>query len=247
MRVTAIKTKAITTPQPLTDILDSYLPAFEEEQILVITSKIVSICQGRVVPVGSIDKDELIQREADWFLPRSLSKYDVTLTIRDGILIANAGIDESNGNGSYTLWPEQPFVVAKQIAQYLRKRFSVTNVGVVLTDSRISPLRWGTFGVAISWYGFDPLNNYIDTPDIFGKFLHMTKAAVADGLAASAVLAMGEGNEQTPLATIAEIPFVTFTQQTEPSSANTVIIDREDDLFHPVLGNAPWQKGGHTP
>lgn len=247
MLVTPIKTPAIVQTGNITEILDAALDqhALTEKSILVITSKIVSILEGSVISITNRpDKEMLIQEQADQYIDPSSSKYGVTLTIKEYILIASSGIDESNGNGKYILWPKDPFASAKKVWEHLRKKYSLTNVGVLITDSRITPLRWGTIGVGIAWCGFQPLNNYIGTPDIFGHQLRMTKQSVLDGLAASAVLCMGEGAEQTPLCTITAIPFVNFTDAPPTATEiQSLRIEPADDIFAPLLTAAPWKRG----
>lgn len=106
MKVTPIKTHKVTTrDKNILEVLDQYLPSLKEKMIVSVTSKIVAICEGRVVKIGDVDKDTLIAEEADYFLPRSENKYDVSLTIVKDNLIPTAGIDESNGDGHYILWP----------------------------------------------------------------------------------------------------------------------------------------------
>ena len=84
MRVQAIKTQKITSDRDLNALLDRYVTSLEERSVLAITSKIVSICQGRTIPAASADKEALVIAEADWFLPPSASRYHVHLTIVDG-------------------------------------------------------------------------------------------------------------------------------------------------------------------
>ena len=73
----------------------------------------------------------------------------------------------------------------------------------------------------------------------------MTKSAVADALATAAVLAMGEGNEQTPLAVIEDVPFVQFQQRNPNKKELTELtIDPKDDLYAPLLKGVKWRKGG---
>ena len=244
MIVVSIKTDKIT-PQSATleGILDKHISFFEEKSILAITSKIVSMCEGAVVKTGVIDKHKLIEREADLFLLPSESKYDVTLTIKRNLLVPSAGIDESNGNGYFILWPPDPQATANWIREYLCKRFRRKHVGVIITDSRTSPLRWGTTGAALAHSGFSALNNYIGKPDIFGRLLQMTKANIADSLAESAVLVMGEGREQTPLAIISDVPFVQF-QERNPTDEeiNNLKIEIEDDVYAPILTGVKWKK-----
>jgi putative folate metabolism gamma-glutamate ligase len=241
MKVTSIKTEKITSTGPLTKILDTYISEFPENSILVITSKIVSICEGRVVKTNDADKHKLIEKEAELFIPPSESKYDVTLTIKHNLIVPSAGIDESNGNGYFILWPSDPQKTANDVREYLVRRFNISHAGVIVSDSRTSPLRWGTTGAAIAHSGFSALNNYIGTPDIFGRLLEMTKANIADGLAVSAVLVMGEGKEQTPLAVISDIPFVQF-QNRNPSEKELkdLMISMKDDVYAPILTAASW-------
>lgn len=246
MKIVAIKTYKITKKDhDLFAILDQYLPEkLPEESIVAVTSKIVSICEGRVLPVENTDKDELVRKEADLYLPKEENKYGVFLTVKDSLLVPTAGIDESNGEGYYVLWPKNAQLTADKVREYLKKRFSLKKVGVIITDSKTTPLRWGTSGVAIAHSGFMALKNYIGTPDIFGKDFQMTKASISDALAASAVLVMGEGSEQTPIAVITDVPFVEF-QDRNPTikELNELKISIDDDLYGSILKRAPWRKG----
>ena len=246
MIVHAIATHRVTaTDRDLMAILDTYLPSFEERSVLVVTSKIAAITQGRLVPVEQADKLDLIREEAEYYLPPDENRYHVALTIKNSAVIPNAGIDESNGNGHYILWPEQPYTVANEVCAYLRARFSRRDVGVVITDSHTTPLRWGVTGFAIAYSGFDPLKNYVGETDIFGRRLVYTKVNVADALAASAVLVMGEGNEQTPLAVVSDLDFVAFWDRaTPPQDVQEMRIDLDTDLYGPLLKRVTWRIGG---
>lgn len=228
----------------LPEVLDMYLSEVKEGSVVAVTSKIVSVCEGRVVKMEDADKDELIQKECELYLPREKSKYGFSLTIKRGILVPTAGIDESNGNGSYILWPSDPQKSANEIRSYLMKRFLLQNVGVIITDSKTTPLRWGVTGVAIAHSGFKALNDFRGKPDIFGKPLKVTQVNVMDALAVSVVLVMGESNEQTPLCVIEDAPFVQF-QQDDPSEGELtgLRIALENDLYAPLLISAPWQRG----
>jgi len=246
MNIQTIHTDQVTdTTGDIFKFLDKHVQTLEEKSVLVVTSKVVSICEGQIVKIGSVNKDTLIENEAEYYLPHTKSKYDVTLTINHNLLVPTAGIDESNGNGYYILWPKDPQESANRIREYLVKRFSLKHAGVIITDSRSSPLRWGTTGVAISHSGFLALNNYIGKPDIFGRKLTMTKANIADGLAMGAVTVMGEGREQTPLAMITDVPFVQFQKRNPTSEEITSLrIDIADDVYAPLLSMADWKKGG---
>lgn len=245
MNIQSIKTNKITArKKSVFDILDEFLMEMVEGSILAVTSKIVSICEGNIVDTKGVDKKDLIAGESDYWLPPSMSKYDFSLTIRDGVLLPTAGIDESNGEGYYILWPKEPQKTANEIREYLIKRFGLNRVGVIITDSKTTPLRWGTTGVCVAHSGFDALNDYIGKLDIFGREMLATKANIADALAVSAVLVMGEGSEQTPLAIIDDVNFVEF-QGRNPSEQELLAlkISIEDDLYAPILNSVKWKKG----
>lgn len=245
MKITAVATHKITPKDKnIFHIFDRYIKLLKENSILVVTSKIVAICEGRVVRAGSIDKQKLIEQEADYFLPPQLSKYNMTLTIKNDLLVPTAGIDESNGGGYYILWPLNPQKTASQIRQYLERKFSLKNIGVIISDSRSWPLRLGTTGFALSYSGFKALNSYINTSDIWGKKLRVTRADVADALAIAAVLVMGEGKEQTPMAVIENTPFVKF-KKSNPTKKELMElkVQLEDDLYEPLFKKIKWRKG----
>lgn len=215
-----------------------------DQTIVVITSKLISICQGRLQPVkNDAFKKSLIAKESDWYLDDE-PYPGIILTIKDGILIPSAGIDESNGNKHLILWPEHIYEVANEVRQFLETKFG-GNFGVIITDSHTMPLRRGTTGIGLAYSGFAALKNYVGTPDIFGKNLEVTYANVLDGLSAAAVVAMGEGNEQTPLAVIEDIPFVQFEEQ-NPSEEELaqLKIPKDQDIYAPIINSVVWKKGG---
>ncbi len=246
MIVTPYSTPKVVAGNNLIHILDASLPKLKQKDIVVITSKIISICQGRVVKNdGTVDKRELIRKEAEKYIEEpSISRFHVTLTIKEGILIANSGIDESNANGVFVLWPKDVFKVAQELWRHLRKKHALNHLGILITDSRLVPLRWGTLGIALAWCGFEPLKDYIGKPDIFGRKLRVTKQNIIDGLAAAAGAVMGEGNEQTPLAVIREVPFVRF-QDRPPTQReiDTTRINLSDDMYAPLIDSPKWKRG----
>ncbi|HTV22359.1 MAG TPA: coenzyme F420-0:L-glutamate ligase [Polyangiaceae bacterium] len=245
MRVQPLRTHRIgSADRDLFAILDAHVTTLAEGSVLAITSKIISISEGRVVPMAGADKGRLIAEEAERFLPASASRWGVSLTLTRGMLIATAGIDESNSDGHFILWPSDPQATANAIRAYLAQRFSLARVGVVVTDSRTSPLRLGVTGIALAHSGFRALNDYVGVKDLFGRALRMTKVNVMDALATAAVLVMGEGSEQTPLAVIDDAPFVEF-QDRDPTVAELepLRVPPEDDLYAPLLEGVPWQQG----
>jgi len=246
VKVTAIKTeKVVPGSISLFELLDKYISEIKEESVVVVTSKIVAICEGRVVKkISEEQKNELAKQEADLYLPREFNQYGFMITVKHNMLIASGGVDESNGNGFYILWPEDPQKSANEIREYLSKKFNVQNLGVIITDSKLTPIRVGVTGYAIVHSGFNALKNYIGTPDIFGRLLQAEKANVADSLAAAAVLEMGEGNEQQPLAIITDIKSIEF-QKRDPTEEELegLKISIGDDVFSSFLTRVKWQKG----
>ena len=170
MIVIPYKTPKVVAGSDLFATLDASLPKLQENSIVVVTSKIVSICQGRIVNNdGTVNKEILEKKESQYYIRNArLTHWGIMLTINGDILIANAGIDESNGNGYFVLWPKDIRETIKAIWEHLKEKSHIDHLGVIITDSRISPLRWGTSGIGIAWCGFEALKNYIDTPDIFG-------------------------------------------------------------------------------
>ena len=122
---------------------------------------------------------EITLRESDYIfggLPGFL------LSIRDGMIAPNAGIDKSNvPRGLIVLYPNDAF----KTAENLRLKFLINRnvrVGIVIADSRLMPTRIGTIGVAIASSGFEPVEDERGKKDLFGNVLKVTLKAVADGL-----------------------------------------------------------------
>ena len=152
MLVKAVKTRPFLPPKD--DLLSLIKESFsglklKEKSIIVITSKIVAIWQGRCVKMDEFPdkprtflseknnkkshsaflgkvrgKDELIKQEAEFYLDRDKvpGKY-VMLTIKQNLLIPTAGIDESNANGYYILWPKDSYKTAREIYNFIKKNY----------------------------------------------------------------------------------------------------------------------------
>ncbi len=248
MIIRPIKTRIIQPPKD--DILDTISRAIKkipEKSILVITSKIVSIWEGQCIPVSKYpDKDKLVAKEADWYLPRKETPGAWCMhTIKNNIFISSAGIDLSNANRHYILWPKNPKKSAKKLWTILRKKYRVKNLGIIISDSHTIPLRRGVLGSSLAHYGFEPLKDYRFTPDLFGRPFKMTFTNIADGVTSAAVMLMGEGKERTPLALVTDIPWVKFTdrpyQEKDPESSFE--IKTKEDLYYPLLSAMKWKKG----
>ncbi len=247
MKVTPIKTAPIVKGDDLYKILDEYLPKkINEGTIVAVSSKIVGICEGRIVKnEGDELRDELAKKESDFYLPREYNQYGFMITINQNIMVASGGIDQSNGNGYLVLWPENPQKSANQIREYLVKRCKLQNTGVIITDSKLSPLRMGVTGVALAHSGFEAIIDYVGKPDVFGRIMQAEKTNVADSLAIAATVEMGEGNEQQPLAIIEDVSFVNF-QKRNPTKEEleSLKVEIGVDVFSSMLTSVKWIKGG---
>jgi dihydrofolate synthase / folylpolyglutamate synthase len=248
MIVKSYKTHKIRVGEDLFGILDKYLPPLEEKSVIAITSKIISICQGNVVKQnGKIKKDDLVKKEADYFIKSDveLANGKIFLTRKDNHIIFSAGIDESNSDGNFILWPKKIQEKTNKIWSFLKEKNKIKNLGIIITDSRFIPGRTGALGFCIAWCGFEPFNDFRGKKDIFGKILEVTTVGVADALAASAAAAMGEADEQTPLAIVADLPFLTFQNHVPTKEEiDSMTWPIEKDLYGPLLTAVKWQKGG---
>ncbi len=246
MIVKAYKTHKIKPEDNLFLILDKYLPRLNEKDVVAVTSKIVAICEGRVVKNdGKIEKFTLAKKYCQYYLPEKYVKFNVHPTITNNVFVVSAGVDESNGAGYFVLWPKNPMKSAKEIWEYLRKKSNIKKLGIVITDSRLVPLRRGVTGFGIGWCGFEPLKDYVGTPDLFGRNFRVEKTNLVESVAAAAVFAMGEGKEQTPLAVISDPPHLKFNDR-PPSKDETdeMTIGLEDDVFAGLLTSVKWERGG---
>ncbi len=185
----------------------------EDGDVLVVASKYVAMAEGRFVElsrvkVGSKGKvlakrfdiqenlAELVTRESRQILG---GIKGFALCVKDGVLTPNAGIDKSNIFPGYvTLHPRNPFEKARIIKEEI---YDLTGkkIGIIITDSRLMPLRMGTTGIAIGVAGIEPVLDERGRIDLFGKELMVTRRAVADDISAGAQLLIGEANEATPI------------------------------------------------
>ena len=142
---------------------------------------------------------ELVLKEAEYVV-KGVPGF--LLTIRDGMIAPNAGIDRSNVPAGYAiLYPRRPFASAQKLRQRFRQELDL-RVGIVIADSRLMPTRIGTTGVAIACAGFEPVEDLRGRRDLFGNVLRVTLKAVADGIATMGVAVMGESDESTPAAIV---------------------------------------------
>ena len=232
MQIKAIKTKVFKEWEDLLSFIFKYVRKIPEKSVLVVTSKIVALSEGRTVeidPSVSHEKmrEKIIKSESEYMLRTPYT----WLTIKDGMVMSSAGIDESNADGKIVLLPKNSFKSAQMIRKILIKKYKVKNLGILITDSRLLPLRAGIVGAAIGYAGFKGVRDYRGTSDIFGRILKVSRTDVADSLATAAVLCMGEGKERQPLALINNAP-VEFAKKINKKE---LMVDPREDLYQPLF------------
>lgn len=181
--------------------------------VVIFSAKAVGTSQGRLVDLSKVRptkkaekmalKHKLDPRFAQVILEEAdsiLGGVDMAvLTVKNGVLIANAGADQSNAPlGHAALWPEDPQKTAEDLRLGFREKG--LHVGVMVIDSRTMPLRMGSSAVALGVAGFAPVEDLRGKKDLFGRAMKIKRAALADELAAAANLVMGETAESIPIA-----------------------------------------------
>ncbi len=229
MNARAVKTRVFSEGENLFHFVVEHIPVLKEGTVLAVTSKIVALSEGRVAsPRNDAERMRIIESESDWMVATT----HVVLTMKDGIPMANAGADESNADGKLVLLPKDSFAAAEKLRGKLMKKFQLKKLGVVVTDSRVVPMRAGVVGLAVGYAGFRGVRDYRGKKDIFGRKLKFTLTNVADGIATTAVLLAGEGNEQKPLVVVEDAP-VRFT---DTVNRGEVSISLEEDMYRPFFG-----------
>lgn len=228
MIIRPIKTRVFQEGDDLFPFITDYFKKIPEKSVIVVTSKIVALAEKRTaVAENAQTKVKLIRAESEFAMP---TKY-VWLTVKDGVMMASAGIDESNANGKLILLPKDSFKTAFFLRNRLRKHYGVKRLGVLITDSRTIPLRAGVTGVAVGYAGFRGIRDYRGKPDIFGRKFKFSRSDVADSLATAAVFVMGEGKERQPLAIIERAPVVFCNR----INRNELRIDLQEDMYRPLF------------
>ena len=240
MQFIPIKTRILLPPKDdLFQIFDEYVLDVQDGDILFITSKVVAIHQGRCIPTPAdeqekrILKEQLIKQEADKRIVReSIGEKNYYLTMKENLLTPSVGIDESNANGHFILRPNHLSKTSKEIHDYFTKKFNITKLWIILTDSCSKPLKLGVVGIGIYAYGIKALLDKRGDEDLFGKRLAITQVNVIDSLSAIAVYLMGEGNERTPILIGRDIPNIAYTAE---DSYDASKVSPEEDIFRPLL------------
>ena len=171
-------------------------PGLRDGDIVVVTSKIISKAEGRVIRA---DRERAIDAET----VRVVARRGPTriAETRHGLVLAAAGVDSSNtAPGTVVLLPEDPDGSARRLRQAIGGRRGI-NVGVVITDTMGRPWRIGQTDAAIGAAGLAPLRDHRGQADTFGNTMDVTIAAVADEIAAAADLVKGK-TAQVPVAIV---------------------------------------------
>jgi coenzyme F420-0:L-glutamate ligase / coenzyme F420-1:gamma-L-glutamate ligase len=204
-------------------VLSGSGPAPRDGDILVVTSKVVSKAEGRVVATG---RDEAIAAETVRVVAR---RGPTTIAqTRHGFVLAAAGVDESNtAAGTVVLLPEDPDESARRLRKALRARLGVM-VGVIVTDTMGRPWRVGQTDTAIGAAGVRPLRDHRGEPDTFGNTLEVTVAAVADEIAAAGDLVKGKAL-RIPVALVRGLS--SLVTEADGPGARALIRPAGEDMF----------------
>ena len=188
--------------------------------IVAVASKVVSLSEKHTVSLADVKPTVLARRLSRRFdllpefaqvvLDESDAVYGgvpgVLLTLKNGDAIANSGVDRKNAPGDSVIpWPVDPHHSAETMRRAISRKLG-KRVGVVIVDSRVTPLRLGTIGLAIACSGFPPVRDSRGTKDLYGRKALITLQALADGIAGAAHLLMGETRETIPFVLVRGAP-----------------------------------------
>ncbi len=221
-------------------LLSSSKATFEDGDILVISQKVVSKHEGRVVNLQSVIPSELSVGIASAYdkdpklIETILSESERIVRMENGVIIvqtkhgficANAGIDESNvEKGFVTLLPIDPDKSAKKIRDAILQ-ITGKNTAVIISDTFGRPFRLGQTDHAIGIAGIESIKSYEGKPDTFGKIMRVTAIAIVDELCAAAELVMGK-TEKSPVVIIKNYSF-----ESKNDSIDSLIREENEDLF----------------
>jgi len=202
--------------------IDANAVALEDGDIVIVSSKYAAIAEGRMVDLSKMQVTQKGQRLAKQYsMEPALAQlvldeadsilggiHGFALSLVSGTLAPNSGVDKSNvPKGWAVQYPKEPFRTATILRESLLENLraqgkKAERLGVVLSDSRVTPTRLGTIGVAIAWAGLKPTIDMRGTPDLAGNNLVVTLRAVGDQLVSAAQLVMGESDEGRPVVVI---------------------------------------------
>jgi coenzyme F420-0:L-glutamate ligase / coenzyme F420-1:gamma-L-glutamate ligase len=207
----------------LAGLIAAAAPALADGDIVVVTSKIISKAEGRVVRA---DRERAIDEETVRVVARRGPARIVET--RHGLVLAAAGVDNSNTvPGTVALLPEDPDGSARRMRKALRERAGPT-VGVIVTDTMGRPWRVGQTDTAIGAAGLIPVRDHRGQADTFGTPLEVTLAAVADEIAAAADLVKGK-TTGIPVAIVRGL--ADLVTESDGPGAQALIRPAAEDMF----------------
>jgi len=255
-KVELFPVKSIELVREGTDLISLIINSIEsaklelqDDDVLVVASKIVAIAEGRVINLKSVHYSKKASKLAKkarippQFAQLILDECDGMIlgvvpgaitTINQYGLLANAGADQSNaGKNKVILLPKNIKASAKRIHEGLKKQLN-RYVGIIIADSRTMPLRLGTVGGALATYGFEPIIDERGKIDLFGRPMHITVRALADQIATAAELLMGETNEQIPFVVTRGVSIKRINEE-EEININNLIKPEQCMFLGPLL------------
>jgi len=227
----------------IADCLASNDLALQPGDVIALAQKIISKAEGRyrrlcdVLPGAEAEdwaqrtgkEPRLVQVTLDE--ANHVLRFRPNLLVvehRLGMVMANAGVDQSNIEGAgdqVLLLPEDPDRSAEALAAAL-ERLTGVRPAVLITDSVGRAWRIGTCGIAIGAAGIRSVDDIRGDADMMGRELKVSIVAHGDQLAAASCVAMGEGAEGTPAVLIRGLPV-----EPEPLPASALVRPAVDDMF----------------
>ncbi len=227
-------------PELILDSIKHRGLSLEDKDIIVVTEKIVSKSEGRVIDLSTVkpseraeklaektDKDprivELILQETKEII--KVGENFIITETKQGPICANAGIDSSNiEEGKAKILPENPDKTAAEIRKTIREKTG-KDIGIIISDSFGRPFRYGSIGVAIGASGINVLWDRRGEKDLYGRPLETTRVSVGDCLASLANLVSGEADEKMPVVLIKGGDYM------GNGKASDFLRDKETDVF----------------
>lgn len=216
--------------------------SLKENDIVVVTHKIISKAEGKTIDLTKIVPSEESQkisscthkdaRLVELIISQSNEivkiERDIIITeTKHGFVCANAGIDASNVgklSNQVILLPDDPDKSARKIRKDIISRTNV-NVGIIISDTFGRPFRKGQVNMTVGVAGVDPIKSYIGKTDMYGNILKVTEIAIADEISSAAELVMGKSS-RVPVAIVRGYDFTSHD-----SSISRIIRSKKDDLF----------------
>jgi len=232
--------KQIQIGDNLTNLVTSSKEKFQDGDILVLSQKVVSKQEGRIVNLATVipsalavgigteyDKDpkliEVILSESKRIV--RMENGIIIVETKNGFICANAGVDESNVDEGYaTLLPSDSDKSAKNLQKEILKKTG-KKIAVLISDTFGRPFRMGQTDCAIGVAGMDSIIDYEGKKDTHGKLLRVTAIAIADELCAASELVKGK-LLQSPAAIIRNYKFTE-----KEGTVKSLLRPDEEDLF----------------